>query len=171
MADDSAPDVGRTAVYAAELAAFDGTDLEEPIGVDTVVGLVAQVTAGEWWCGPHVEVCAARSGAGSSSTRCVAIGTAWPTEVTIRIAAPQATVATAAHELAHALAGQRAGHGPEFRRAYLDVVAVITNLSSTERRGDLHVHQLADAFRAAELPIGRRTWAAPPQADIGPIAL
>ena len=38
-----------------------------------------------------------------------------------------------------------------FRRAYLDVVLVATNLTSQSRRHDLHRDQLADAFAALAL--------------------
>jgi hypothetical protein len=81
------------------------------------------------------------------------------------------TVATLAHELAHALAGSAAGHDAVFRIAYADVVGVITNLASTDRRRDLHVHQLLEAFTAAGLPVGARRWPAPPAATTGAIAL
>ena len=88
----------------------------------------------------------------------------------IRFAASQATVATAAHELAHALAGVAHGHDEVYRRAYLDVVEVITNLDPTDRRGEIHVRQLAEAFAAAGLRLGPRSWPAPPD-SAGAIAL
>ncbi|MBT7430245.1 MAG: hypothetical protein HN783_10580 [Ilumatobacter sp.] len=74
------------------------------------------------------------------------------------------TLATAAHELAHALAGAGRGHDAVYRRAYLDVVRVITNLDTTDRRHDIHVSQLADAFARAGLRVGERAWQAPPDA-------
>ena len=157
-------DVGRTAVYAAELAAFDGTDLEAVVGVDAVRRLVSDVMEGEWWPGPAVVVRAMRSDARSSNARCDGDST------TISIAAPQATVATAIHELAHALAGVAAGHDETFRRAHLDVVAVATNLRRSDTRGDLHVDQLRSAYAAAGLAIGPRSWPEPPPVG-GAIAL
>ena len=156
-------DSDRAAVYACELAAFDGTDLEVVVGVDDLVQRAQRVLAGEWWPGPAVVVRSARSDARSSSTRCDT------DHAVIRLAAGQATVATAAHELAHALAGASHGHGPTFRRAMLDVVEEITNIDSADRRGTLHVDQLAAAFDAAGLTVGERRWPAPDAA--GPIPL
>jgi hypothetical protein len=158
----------RAAVYAAELAAFDGTDLEVVLGSEAIVSLVANLTEGEWWPGPRVDVRRARADAQASSATCLE-----PADVVgwtvVRFAAEQTTVATAAHEVAHALAGLDFGHGPVFRRAYLDVVCVITNLDSTNRRGGLHVGQLADAFAMNDLSIGDRLWVEP--ALDGPIPL
>jgi hypothetical protein len=158
-------DTDRAAVYAAELAAFDGTDLEVVVGVERLAALVDRLTAGEWWPGPTVVVRSARSDARSSTTRCAATG------ATIRIAESQATVATAAHELAHALAGAGAGHDGRFRAAYLDVVAAVTNLDPTERRGTIHVDQLRTALSAGGLDVSSRGWPAPPPAIAGPIVL
>jgi len=160
----------RTALYAAELVAFDGTDLESPLGHDVIAALMRAVVTGAWWPGPPVEIRPARADAQASSTRpCAESGTGSP--VVIRLADEQTTVATAAHELAHALAGVTAGHGPEFRTAYLDVVAVITNLDSTDRRRGLHVEQLFDALVASDLEIGGRRWPSPPVHSVGAIVL
>lgn len=162
-------DAGREAVYAAELAAFDGTDLEVLLGFDDIVGICGRVTSGPWWPGPPIELRRARVDSGSSSTRCV------PTDdgsrTVIRVAASQTTRATIAHELAHALAGVEAGHGPRFRRALLDVVLVLTNTGSADRRARLHHDQLAESFVAFALPVGERRWPAPPADLAGPIAL
>jgi hypothetical protein len=162
-------DIDRSAVYAAELAAFDGTDLEELEDLERLTDRMRSVTAGEWWAGPGVDVVRARVDAASSSTRCAmsAVGG----RVTIRLAAAQVTVATAAHELAHALAGLGEGHGPVFRAAYLDVVAVLTNIDSTDRRHGLHVDQLATAFDEVGLTIGGRRWPPPPLSTTTAIAL
>ncbi len=162
-------DVDRATVYAAELAAFDGTDLEEVIGFGRVASLLASVTEGSWWPGPVTVVRRARRDAGSSSTRC-AVSSAGVSTV-IRLADLQATVATGAHELAHALAGVDAGHGACFRVAYLDVIAIVTNVEPTDRRRTLHVDQLAAAFAAAGLSVGSRRWPAPPPSTTGAIAL
>jgi hypothetical protein len=161
----SGADAGRTAVYAAEVAAFDGTDLETVVGIEAVTAAAYRVVADPWWPGPRVEVRPARSDARSSSARDGAAD-----RVVIRISAPQATIATVAHELAHALAGVDAGHGPRFRRAHLDVVAVITNPPGPGARGALHVDQLAAAYAAAGLTVERRSWPSPP-APGSPIAL
>jgi hypothetical protein len=153
----------RSEVYAAELAAFDGTDLEVVRPLGDVVTLIHTVVAGEWWPGPTVTAVAMRADARSSCARTV------PGGVEVRLATPQATWATAAHELAHALAGVDAGHDALYRRAMLDVVEVVTNTATGARRGLLHVEQLAGAYRAAGLDVADRTW---PRPDAGgPIAL
>lgn len=162
-------DPEHTALYAAEVAAFDGTDLEEVRPFADVAALIRSVVADAWWPGGAVDVRRARSDAGSSSARCSTIGDG--TRFTLRLAGPQMTVATAAHELAHVLAGPARGHDGAFRRAYLDVVKVMTNADSTDRRHDLHVQQLVDAFAAAGLSVGERSWPAPPAAVGGAFAL
>ena len=153
-------DCGRTEVYAAEAAAFDGTDLELVRSFDEVSSVIAAVAEGPWWPGTTVRVVAARRDAASSSTREDA-----DASTVIRLAAEQTTIATAAHELAHALAGPGAGHSSVFLAAYLDVVAVVTNLDSRDRRHGLHVDQLRDALVAAGLVVGARAWPPPPEAS------
>ncbi len=159
-------DCGRAEVYAAEAAAFDGTDLESPRPFDDVAAAIEAVAGGAWWPADPVRVVAARRDARSSSARRIDGGTN-----VIRLAADQLTIATAAHELAHALAGPSAGHSPVFLAAYLDVVAVITNLDSLDRRHDLHIEQLRAAFHAAALVVGQRRWPAPPESTGTAIAL
>jgi hypothetical protein len=154
-------------VYAAEGEAFAGTDLEMPVGIASLVELAAQLTAASWWPAGPVVVRASRADARSSTTRCRTSPAGHAHE--IRLASAQSTVATLAHELAHVVAGLAAGHGPLFRSAYLDVVAALTNLDSTDRRRELHVLQLRDAFASAGLAVAPRRWPEPPSA--GPIAL
>lgn len=48
-------DSDRAAVYAAELGAFDGTDLESIIEFDRVAATVESVVATPWWPGPQVR--------------------------------------------------------------------------------------------------------------------
>lgn len=163
MTGSDATDSERTAVYAAELAAFDGTDLEDVVGVDRLRSIASRVTAGEWWPAGPIEVRPARRDSSTSSARCSPAGT------TVRIASEQATRATLAHELAHCLVGPGRGHDAVFRRAYLDLVAVVTNIDSADRRHDLHVCQLEQAFRDAGLTVGERAW--PEPAHAGPIVL
>jgi hypothetical protein len=163
-------DAGRAAVYACEIAAFDGTDLEEVTTFDDIVRVIERLVSDRWWPGPPVRVEAARRGAASSGTHGpTAVGSSSP--LTIRLADTQATTATAAHELAHALAGVEHGHDALYRRAYLDVVEVITNIDPTDRRGDLHTRQLADAFAAEGLDIATRRWPGPAPEAGGAIAL
>ncbi len=159
-------DCGRSEVYAAEAAAFDGTDLELVRQFGEVSSVITAVVEGPWWPGAPVRVVGARRDAASSSARERADGS-----TVIRLAAEQTTIATAAHELAHALAGPGAGHSPVFLAAYLDVVAVVTNLDSRDRRHSLHVDQLRTALVAAGLVVGARTWPPPPEASSTAIAL
>ena len=162
-------DPDHSAVYAAELAAFDGTDLEEVQPFDMIRGALERVVSESWWSGGIVDVQQARSNASSSSTRCAV--SEQSLKAIIRLSALQMTVATAAHELAHVLAGVERGHDAVYRRAYLDVVRVITNLDTTDRRHDTHVSQLADAFARAGLLLGERAWQPPPDAIGGAFAL
>lgn len=157
----------RAQVYSAELAAFGGTDLETVVGVDAVADAVRTVVRAGWWPRGEIAVREMRSGARSSVTRCSLDD---GSVVDVGIARPQATLATGAHELAHALAGVACGHDAIFRRAHLDVVLAMTNLDRLTGRGAAHVEQLELAYRAAGLAIGERTWPAPPEPG-GAIAL
>lgn len=159
-------DCRRAELYAAEIAAFDGTDLEEIRSLDDVSAVIASVVDGQWWPGPPVTVVATRRNAGSSSA-----SERVDASIVIRLAAEQTTIATAAHELAHALAGPKEGHSELFVAAYLDVVAVVTNLDSRDRRHRLHVEQLRHALAAVGLVAGDREWPPPPEASSIAIAL
>jgi hypothetical protein len=156
-----ATDAGREALYAAELAAFDGTSYEALVPLDELVELARSVTAANWWPHGHVDVVSARVDAASSPTR-----QRGGTQPVIRLAAGQSTPATLLHELAHVLAGVGAGHGPRYRRAYLDVVGFCW--------GEAAVGWLRTEFDAAKLAVGERDWPMPPVASgrrPGPIAL
>ena len=157
----------RAQVYAAELAAFDGTDLEAVVGIDAVAEAVRSVARADWWPHGDIAVREMRADARSSVTRCSSDD---GSVVDIGIARPQATIATGAHELAHALAGVAHGHDAVFRRAHLDVVQAITNLDRLRGRGAVHVEQLVHAYAAAGLVVGERTWTPPPTSG-GAIAL
>lgn len=152
----------RAQVYAAEIAAFDGTDLEHVVSVDIVARLIDRVVRHAWWPGGSVTTRPMRSDARSSVTRCVVDGPAGGA-VQIGISSTQATAATAAHELAHAVAGVDHGHDATFRRAHLDVVSVMTNVDRAGGRGALHVDQLRRAYDSAGLVVGGRAWPAPPE--------
>jgi hypothetical protein len=142
-------DRGKVAVAAAEEMAFGGTDLDVPLGRSAVERRVADLTTGPWWrsCGPSVAMATPRRGTRSSSAE------HRTGHVTIRLADEQLTVATAAHELAHALAGVGHGHDAVFRVAYVDVVAVLA--------GSAHTTALADGFVAMGVAVGDRRWPAP----------
>lgn len=144
-------DVGRTAVYAAEDAALGGTDLDEERPLPDLVAIAAALTTGPWWRevgGPRVVVAAARPNARSSAARAGS-----GRVVRITLAGGQRTVATLAHELAHALAGVPHGHDATFRAAHVDVVALLAGSAAGEA--------LAAAYGRLGVPAGRRSWAAP----------
>ncbi len=156
----AAPDVGRSSVYAAEIAAFEGTSYESIVPFAVLVPLAGLITSAVWWPHGDVPVMAARSDAGSSST--TVRGSARPI---VRLAAPQMTKATLVHEFAHVLAGVGSGHGPRFRRAYVDLVGYVF--------GDEPANWLLDAYRAMDLAPGDRSWPAPQIRNpaSGPLAL
>ncbi len=147
-------DRGRTAVGAAELAAFGGTDLETPRPLDELTERAAAVCSTAWWAragGPTVRIVPARASARSSSARsgdARARGT-----VTIRLADGQLDLATVGHELAHALAGVDHGHDPRYRVAAVDVISVLAGRTAAE--------SLARAFAAYGLAQAERPWPAP----------
>ena len=144
-------DVGREAVYAAEIAAFEGTSYESRSPFDDLVEIADRVSSAMWWPHDPITVVAARADARSSSTR-QRSGDA----PVIRLAAPQTTPATVVHEIAHVLAGVGEGHGEVFRRAHVDVVAFAFG-------GD-EADWLAAAYVACGLALGHRAWPAPPPA-------
>lgn len=149
MSAERRADTGRAAVYAAELAAFDGTSFEVIRPLSDLVELAAAVTSSAWWPHGPTPVVAARADAASSSARRRGAGPA-----VVRLAAGQMTSITLLHELAHVLAGVEAGHGPRFRRAYLDVVAYAL--------GPVPAGWLQEQFDLGRLAVaGRRGWPAP----------
>lgn len=154
------PDLGRQAVYAAEIAAFEGTSFEVVVPIEHLIQLARLIINAEWWPHGEIEVVAARSDAGSSSTR--QHGRRRPV---VRLAAPQMTPATLVHEFAHVLAGLEHGHRQVFRRAHLDLVAEVF--------GDTAANWLLDAYTSMGLAPGPRTWPVPPGrlADSGPVVL
>ena len=153
-------DHGRAAVYAAEIAAFEGTSYEAVTPFDELLALGSLVTNAAWWPHGDIELVPARSDAGSSSARQRGSG-----PPVIRLAAPQLTPATVLHELAHVLAGIQAGHGPLFRRAHVDLVGYAF--------GDEPATWLVDAYRSMALEPGARRWISPPirRRAGGPVAL
>lgn len=145
-------DDGRAAVYAAEIAAFEGTSYETLTEFDELVVLARRVTSAAWWPRGDVPVVRARRDASSSSA-----SQRHGDRPTVRLAAPQMTPATIVHELAHVLAGVGSGHGPTFRRAHVDLVGYC--FGATESAW------LLDAYAAMQLAPGRRAWAQPPVDD------
>jgi hypothetical protein len=154
-------DRGRAEVYAAELMAFDGTELEVLVPFDQLVVMAHHIVTGAWWPAGPVRVIRARRDARASTTRsCVDFGTG---SAVVRLAASQCTQATLAHELAHVVVGVGAGHGSGFRRAHVDVAAVMF--------GAERATWLADAYVAAGLALADRSWPLPPSGHTGAIAL
>lgn len=152
-----AVDHGRADVYAAELAAFEGTTYEQVTALDELVRLAHTLCAANWWPRGLIAISASRSDASASSTRQRGDGVP-----AIRLAAPQMTPATLVHELAHVLAGVAAGHGPLFRRAYVDLVSAAFGADPAS--------WLEEQFNAHDLGLAPRAWE-PPQPHHGPIAL
>jgi hypothetical protein len=146
-------DDGRTAVYAAEEVAFGGTDATDDHDIAELAAAAAVLTAGEWWRsagGPHVRVVAARRSAGSSTARAEPVPGA---AVDVHVAAGQRTVATLAHELAHALAGVARGHDALFRAAHVDLTALLV--------GRAAALALTAAYRELGVPAASRAWPSP----------
>ena len=160
------PDSERRATYEAEAAAFDGTDLESIVAFEQLASIAGRVTSEPWWSGPAITVRRARRDAATSTARCWG-GTDAGRAVDVRLAADGCTLATLAHELAHALAGAERGHDGLFRRAELDLIAVVTNLDSTTRRGPAHATALRETFDRFGLDVATRRWA-DPASDDGP---
>jgi hypothetical protein len=154
------PDDGRAAVYAAEIAAFEGTSYESITEFAALVALARTITSADWWPGGEVPVVRARRDAGTSSAN--QRGGERPT---VRLAEPQMTAATLIHEFAHVLAGVGSGHGPVFRRAHVDLAGYCF--------GETEAIWLLDAYAAMQLAPGARAWAQPPVRDgcAGPLAL
>lgn len=153
-------DVGREAVYAAEIAAFEGTSYETLTRFDELVPLAACIVTTSWWPHGPIRVVPARSDAGSSSTR-----QRQGSEPVIRLASPQLTPATLVHEFAHVLAGVMHGHDPVFRRAHVDLAGTVF--------GDEPASWLLDGYAQMGLGLAPRRWPAPtvPSAATGPVAL
>jgi len=153
-------DVGREAVYAAEIAAFEGTSYEALTRFDELVNLARDIVTESWWPRGPIEVTPARSDACSSSTR--QRGEALPV---IRLAIPQMTPATLVHEFAHVLAGVDHGHDDTFRRAHVDLAG--------SAFGNEPATWLRDGYAQMSLAVGARHWPAPSTQSVagGPVAL
>lgn len=153
-------DLGREAVYAAEIAAFEGTSYEVVIPLEQLIELAALIITADWWPRGPIRVVAARTDAASSSTRQRGNG-----KPVVRLAAAQMTPATLVHEFAHVLAGVGNGHRSIFRHAHVDLVGYTFGVSEA--------NWLLDAYRSMELSLGERAWPAPPirRATGGPVAL
>lgn len=142
-------DDGRAAVYAAEIAAFEGTSFEVLSPFDELVELGRLITSAAWW--PHGEIPVVRARAGAQSSSARQRGGDRPV---VRLAAPQMTPATLVHEFAHVLAGVAAGHGPAFRRAHVDLAGFVFGATQAE--------WLLDAYAGMRLVPGERSWPPPP---------
>lgn len=151
-------DRGREAVYAAEESAVAGTDLDEPRPLGELCRVAAAVVSGDWWRaagGPVVTVGAARTGTTSSRT-VAAVGARDGVPVVVRLAPGQWSVATVAHELAHALAGVEHGHDGRFRAAHVDLVAMVGGAGPAAA--------LTASYADHRVPAGPRAWPPPVRA-------
>ena len=146
-------DHGREAVYAAEEAAFGGTSYDSLVEFDELLWLRNALQSSSWWGAGQIVVERARTDAVSSTTRQCDGG-----QAQIRIAQPQCTPLTFAHEAAHLLAGVASGHGPVFRRAEIDVVVAMF--------GSEPGMWLADSFTEMGLEVAPRSWREP---TVGPL--
>ena len=153
-------DIGREAVYAAEIAAFEGTTYETLAPFTELLAVADLIADAPWWPHGPIEVVRARADASSSSTRQRSGG-----PPTVRLAAPQMTAATLVHEFAHVLAGVGHGHDPVFRRAHVDLVGFSLSHEAAE--------WLLEGYAAMGLRPGDRAWPAPPlrRAAGGPVVL
>ena len=142
-------DAGRAAVYAAEIAAFEGTRYEAMTRFDALAAMARLIVESSWW--PHGEITVTRARAGAESSSARQRGSDRPF---VRLASAQMTPATLVHEFAHVLAGVGRGHGPTFRRAHLDLAAFLF--------GDAEAQWLLDAYAAMQLAPGARSWSKPP---------
>ncbi|CAN5573543.1 hypothetical protein BH24ACT5_BH24ACT5_15490 [soil metagenome] len=147
---------------AVEAAAFGGTTVDEVVRRSQAEAWIGEVVDGPWWrqAGPPVQVRRPRSSTRSSSARVTAdddrrLGSRAPVE--IQLADEQCSQATVAHELAHALAGVPAGHGPRFRVAHVDVVSVIVGRSTGAF--------LAECYDRFGLEVPPRQWPDPWRGD------
>ncbi len=148
-------DRGREAVYAAEEAAFGGTDLDDPRPLGELRARATTIVDSDWWNragGPSVDVIAARTDSRSSTASRRSRG------AVIRLAEAQLDTATVAHELAHVLAGIDHGHDELFRSAHVDVVAMFA--------GSGVAASLAESYGAFGLSLRPRRWP-PPVREIG----
>lgn len=153
-------DIGREAVYAAEIAAFEGTAYETLTPFADLLSLAELIATAGWWPHGSIDVVPARADAGSSSTRQRSGG-----RPVVRLAAPQMTPATVVHEFAHVLAGVGHGHDAVFRRAHVDLAGYAL--------GDEPAGWLIDGYAAMGLEPGSRAWPPPPvrRTAGGPLAL
>ena len=143
-------DDDRSEVYAAELSAVGGTTLEQQVPLRELHDAAAAIVASAWWPTGPVAIRSARSDARSSRAQDRG------DQVEIRLAAGQHDMATLIHELAHALAGTAAGHGPIFRAAHLDLMSLMAQPADVE--------WLRLAYAAHGLKVGERRWEQPPPA-------
>lgn len=153
-------DVGREAVYAAEIAAFGGTRFESLTPYPDLVEQAGVIIGAPWWPHGEIEVVPSRADASSSSARQAA-----DRRPVVRLATPQMTPATLIHEFAHVLAGVEHGHDGLFRRAHVDLVGYAF--------GDEPADWLLDSYASMTLEPGTRAWMAPPlrRTAGGPVAL
>lgn len=144
-------DVNKQKVYDAERLVFAETLFDENMGA-AVVELFDAIVTSPWWryeVGVTPTLEPKRREANHSTAH----------RTRVRLAASQEDAWTLVHELAHVAHSnvdrnwEHQGHGPEFRRWYVDLMVVAGGPEASER--------LAKAFIEAGLPLAERTCAAP----------
>lgn len=149
-------DSDRTAVYAAERAAFEGTALETNVEFATLRRWCVAIVAAPWWTGGAVDIGPARSDAHRSSATEHDDG-----ECSVRLARTHTSCSVLNHELAHVLAGVARGHDALFRRAIVDITLATHGIEPSA--------WLLDAFAAFDLDLAERTWPAPRSLSVVPV--
>lgn len=140
-------DVDRRKVYDAEALVWDETLYQEPLGLDGVTSLAADLFAHPWWASqiekvPVIEP--TRREANRSYARSSGL---------IRLSLYHENAAALAHEAAHVATRQVygpevQGHGPEYRLMYVEVTALLCGMAAAAR--------LLTSFTDANLPLAPR---------------
>lgn len=156
-------DGDRARVYDAEAMVFDETLFSEPLGPAGILDLTDRFLADPWWQRNGVPFTvaptrreSAHSWARSESRTDSNVATAQIRRSQIRLSLQGEDAATLAHEAAHLLGDRHAAHpahGALFRRAEVDVVAVVC--------GSIAAGRLDQAFADANLDLADRDWTEP----------
>jgi hypothetical protein len=156
-----ARDAERQRVYDAEDAAFVDTSYADPLGERGSRWLVERLVATPWWVAAAGAVPVLRAARIDSARSTTVVD---QDRVELRIAAGMDQAHVLSHELAHLLAGPRAGHDPRFRAAHVDVATVLLGRHGADR--------LATSYGRWGLLAAARPWPAPPdQGDGGLLAV
>lgn len=156
-------DIDKALVYAAEDMVVDQTIFAEPIGPQGLLGLASRLNNLAWWhcVGVPFSVAPTRRESGHSTCSVNDDG------ALLRFSLAGENAATFAHEAAHLVAqhhGAAQAHGPLFRAADIDVVAVVC--------GSVVADRLREVFLGNALQIAARKWIAPrPVGELGLVGI